>query len=185
MIGGKVINKIQHHRRSIRLKEFDYSFDGAYFITMVTYHRECLFGEVVGEDVRLNEFGRIAMIEWERSCKIRQEIQLEMEEFIVMPNHIHGIVQICHDESRGDRPVAPTKTSSGPLPRSLGSFVAGFKSCVTTRINKLRNSPGKNVWQRNYYDHIITNDDEYDTIVEYINSNPSNWRLDHEYQEVS
>lgn len=143
-------NKL-HHRRSIRLADHDYSAEGGCFITIITQSRVCLFGEVTNGEVRLNEFGKIVYEEWFRSTDIRHEIELNMDEFVVMPNHIHGIVIINDDQGRGDRPVAPTKPI-GPPPKSIGAFVAGYKSAVTKRINILRNTPGVAVWQRNYYD---------------------------------
>lgn len=108
-----------------------------------------------------------------------------MDEYVVMPNHFHGIVNIFqngtgdpHTSGTGDRPVAPT--ANGPRPRSLGALMAGFKSSVTTRINALRGTPGTSVWQRNYYDHIIRSDREYEEIAAYIANNPANWLTDTE-----
>jgi REP element-mobilizing transposase RayT len=94
----------QHHRRrSIRLKEYDYSQAGAYFVTICTQHRKCLFGDVVDGEMRLNDAGRTVRDEWLKSQAIRNEIALDA--FVVMPNHFHGIAII---RRRGDRPVAPT-----------------------------------------------------------------------------
>lgn len=162
-------------RRSIRLKGYDYSCDGAYFITLCTQNRECLFGQINHGKMILNHSGRIVADEWNRSAMIRNEIKLD--EFIVMPNHFHGIVFI-HDNRRGNRLVAPTV--SGPRSKSIGSFVAGFKSSTTKKINVFRGMPGMKVWQRNYYDHIIRNDNELNRIREYIIFNPSRWTKDRE-----
>jgi REP element-mobilizing transposase RayT len=172
-------DKKLHHRRSIRLADYDYSAEGGYYITIVTQGRVCLFGEVIDGNMHLNDFGKIVWEEWFRSTNIRHEIELDMDEFVVMPNHIHGIVYIIDDQGRGDRPVAPTKPT-GPPPKSIGSFVAGYKSAVTKRINILRNTPAFPVWQRNYYDHIITSELDYYNIANYINSNPLNWEIDDE-----
>jgi REP element-mobilizing transposase RayT len=174
-------NKQLHHRRSIRLADYDYSAEGGYFITIVTQGRACLFGEVIDGVMQLNDYGKIVWDEWFRSTDIRHEIELNMDEFVVMPNHIHGIVIINDDQGRGDRPVAPTKPI-GPPPKSIGAFVAGYKSAVTKRINILRNTPGVAVWQRNYYDHIITSERDYYNIANYISSNPMNWESDTENQ---
>ena len=176
-------DKSLHHRRSIRLAVYDYSAEGGYYITIVTQGRVSLFGDVIDGDVRLNEYGKIVWEEWFKSTDIRHEIELNMDEFVVMPNHIHGIVIINDDHGRGDRPVAPTKPI-GPPPKSIGAFVAGYKSAVTKRINILRNTPGVAVWQRNYYEHIINSDGDYNNIVNYISSNPANWEADAENQKV-
>lgn len=122
----------------------------------------------------LSEFGEIVRDEWLKSCAIRSEIKLDA--YIVMPNHFHGIVYIASTDSiRGDdRLVAPI----GPKPKSLGAFMAGFKSAVTKRINEMRRTPGATVWQRNYYEHIIRNEADYNRITEYINHNPQRWAQD-------
>ena len=100
----------QHHRHSIRLKGYDYSEEGAYFVTVVTQHREMLFGKVVEGAMVLNELGEIVKEEWLKTTSIRMEIEIDIEEFVVMPNHIHGIIHITKnndDPGRGDRCNAP------------------------------------------------------------------------------
>ena len=167
-----------HHRRSIRLKGYDYSQSGAYFVTVCTQNRECLFGEIVAGEMVLNEFGKIVADEWIKTGEIRDEIELDA--WVVMPNHFHGIVII----RRGDRPVAPTPVAptpaplSGPRPKSIGSLMSGFKSAVTKRINEIRKTPGISVWQRNYYEHIIRNEKSLENIRNYIIHNPAQWEED-------
>ena len=163
------------NRRSIRLPGYDYSSAGAYFITIVTHERESLFGEINDAQMHVNALGRIVETEWLRSPQIRKEI--ELDEFVVMPNHFHAIFII--NPVTGVRPDAPTHLS-GPPSKSVESFMAGFKSSVTKQINLLRNSPGFPVWQRNYYEHIITTELEYNNIAEYIVTNPQNWLTDTE-----
>ncbi len=193
----------ERHRRSIRLKGYDYSSAGGYFITVVTFRREYLFGEVVEGEMRLNPLGEIVREEWFRSAKIRKEIHLEEDEFVVMPNHIHGIVWI-HDVVGADgvrpdggvRPIAPkgfhrsdgahragasAGASLAPLqlqraPKSLSSFLAGFKASVTSRAGRESNSG--NIWHRNYYEHIIRDQNDYERIAGYILANPANWAED-------
>jgi putative transposase len=170
---------LYQQRHSVRLKEYDYSQNGAYFITICAYNQGCLFGKIVDEKVQLNKLGKIAQEEWMHSAEIRQEIYLD--EFIVMPNHLHGIVLI----QQGDPPVAPTQKNPmtkprGPEKKSLGSFVAGYKSSVAIKINRFRNTPGDKIWQRNYYEHIIRNDNSLNMIRNYIISNPMQWELDRE-----
>ena len=99
-----------HHRRSIRLADHDYSAEGGYFITIVTQGRTWVFGEVTDGAMKLNDFGKIVYEEWFRSTDIRHEIELNMDEFVVMLNHIHGIVIINDDQGRGDRPCRPYET---------------------------------------------------------------------------
>jgi putative transposase len=133
----------RHHRRSIRLKDCDYTRMGAYFVTLCTQGRVCLFGEIVAGEMRLNEYGEIVQKEWFRSAEIRREIVLFSDEFVVMPNHIHGIVRIVESPDAHVGATGPTvgatdatvgATGRSPLPgpakRSLASFVAGFKSAV-------------------------------------------------------
>ena len=165
------------HRRSIRLKEYDYGQAGAYFVTLCTHHRECLFGEVVEGNVVLNEMGEIVEKEWRISANLRREI--ELDEFVVMPNHIHGIIAIRDHHPVGATGRSPLHSKHRTLsPKSLGSFVAGFKSSVTKRINQLHGTPGHPVWQRNYYEHVVRNEIDLQEIREYIENNPVKWLED-------
>ncbi|HAV77112.1 MAG TPA: transposase [Anaerolineae bacterium] len=166
----------KHHRRSIRLNGYDYSQAGAYFVTIVAWQREMLFGEIVGGEMQLNDFGEIVRDEWERTEIVRPNV--ELGEYIVMPNHVHGILIFIDDHVGATRRVAPTKTTLQP--NSLGAVIGQFKSIVTKRINGLWNVSGRPVWQRNYYEHIIRNDREMDNIHRYIESNPSMWADDDE-----
>ena len=184
----------KHHRRSVRLKEYDYSQPGAYFVTLVTHQRAELFGQIVNGNMQLNRRGEIVKEEWFASANIRKEICLYPEEFIIMPNHIHGIVWIADviDSEGADGHVIvgatglsplhkkslPQKHPRGPTPKSLASFIVGFKSSVTKRIRD--EFGGVGVWQRNYYEHIIRNEKEWDAIRRYIESNPQNWESDEE-----
>jgi REP element-mobilizing transposase RayT len=161
-----------HHRRSIRLVAFDYTSAGGYFLTLATHQNACLFGAITGEQVSLNTYGDIVQEEWLHTPQIRPNIILD--EYIIMPNHLHGIIFITEPDPVEAHSAPPTHRnsssvgahSSAPLrkpnkslfrpPKSLGSFVAGFKSIVTERINILRSTPGMPVWQRNYYEHIIS-----------------------------
>jgi putative transposase len=193
----------KHHRKSARMKGYDYSLAGAYFITLVTYQREMLFGEIENGEMKLNHRGEVVQEEWFRSANIRREIRLYPEEFVVMPNHIHGIVWIVDDIStnveadidvgangrienaRSDNYVGATGQSPlranhphGPAKKSLSSFIVGFKSSVTKRIRDELNETG--IWQRNYHDRIIRNERELDAIRKYIETNPMNWTKDEE-----
>jgi len=152
------------------LKGYDYRQAGTYFVTLCTYNRECLFGEVVDGEMHLNELGQIVHEEWLRSADIRPEMVLDA--FVVMPNHLHGIIIItdapnvgAHDPAAGGGKNAPNVVGAhgcAPLPpgraplyrqpRSLESFIAGFKSAVTKRINQIRQTPACP-----YGNEIITN----------------------------
>lgn len=171
-----------HQRRSIRLRGYDYSQAGAYFVTIVTWRRETLFGDVVNGVMVLNDFGGIVREEWERTAFIRPRVVLGA--FVIMPNHIHGILtftdNVVNDVNAGaTRRVAPalsTTLQSG----SLGAVIGQFKSIVTKRINGLQNVSGRPVWQRNYHERIIRDESEMDRITRYIEVNPSRWAEDKE-----
>jgi REP element-mobilizing transposase RayT len=129
----------------------------------------------MGEMV-LNEYGRMAQEEWYRSAEIRHEVELDT--FVVMPNHIHGIITIV-----GAQGLAPLQQDHPFLqrkPRSLSTFIWDFKSAVTKRINDLRGTPYTSVWQRNYYEHVIRNEDDLNEIRQYVVNNPLKWDLDRE-----
>lgn len=182
-----------HHRHSIRLKDYDYSQAGAYFVTLRSWQRECLFGEIVNGEMVLNDLGRIVVDEWEKTAQKRSNVDLDV--FSVMPNHFHAIFLIndnvgahcMHPETVANATMLETNDNrahvGAPLRRqsgSIGSIFAGFKSATTKRINALRNNPGCPVWQRNYYERIIRNEDELSRAREYIVNNPMKWELDKE-----
>ena len=183
-----------HHRHSIRLKDYDYSRAGAYFVTLCAWQRECLFGEIANGEMVLNDFGRVVRGEWEKTPRMR--ITVELDVYSIMPNHFHAIFFI-HDIPVGAHCMRPESDAmiqrqpqahlqmrahvSAPLRRqscSIGSIVAGFKSASTKRINIIRNNPGSPVWQRNYYERVIRDDNELVRAREYIVSNPLKWALD-------
>jgi len=192
----------KHHRRSIRLKGYDYTQPGAYFITVVTHDRECLFGEIVDGEMRLNEFGEIVRAEWFQTAVVRPYVVLHPDEFVVMPNHAHGIIWIVDVDVGATRrvapppprvappppPVAPPSVAihpRGPIPGSVGAIIGQFKSITTKRINALRNLVGQPVWQRNYYERIIRDERALNAIRRYILNNPANWTKDADYLEMT
>jgi putative transposase len=185
---------IQHHRRSIRLPGYDYAQSGAYFITIVTYQRVCLFGKIVSGEMQLSPLGQIANDHW---CAIPEHFpHTELGAYVVMPNHLHGIIIIpsthvmdgvgaTHDvgtthDVRATHWVAPTTTTSqnGPRRGSIGAIIGAYKMSVTRRIRV--EQPEIAVWQRNFYEHIIRNDKDHERIHNYINANISNWPADDE-----
>jgi len=178
-----------HHRRSIRLRGYDYSQNGLYFITICCNERQPIFGEVVGDEMCLNDAGRLAHEEWEKTGTMRENI--ELHEFIVMPNHIHGIIEIAvgahcmrPDVARPDVTDDEVRNQAGrnqgrvQRAPTVGDIVRGYKSSVTKRINQLRKMSNSPVWQRNYYEHIIRNEEAYLKIAEYIQTNPQRWNED-------
>lgn len=162
----------RHHRRSIRLQGYDYTRAGAYFVTICTQNREHLFGEVVTGEMRLNEMGRIVAETWRWLAT--QYDYVELDEWIVMPNHLHGIIVIT-DNCRGGSRTAPTVKR-----KPIGRLIGAFKTVSTKRINEHRGTPGFPIWQRNYYEHIIRNEDDLEAIRRYIACNPLRWHLDRE-----
>jgi putative transposase len=185
-----------HHRRSIRLKEYDYASPGGYFVTIVTWQRECLFGEIVNAESRLNRIGKIVESEWLETSKRLSYIELST--FMVMPNHFHGILHIhetvgaTRQGQTGMNPgmepsrTVPTVSMDGsPLPRkikpaSLGAIIAQFKSRVTKRIWKISEFKNKSIWQRNYHEHIIRDEQDLQNKTEYIQANALLWEQDDE-----
>lgn len=165
----------KYHRQSKRLRGYDYSQVGAYFITICTHNKECAFGNIVNGEMRLNELGQVVEMEWLKTAKIRDNV--ELDEFVVMPNHIHGIVVITESYvgATGRSPLP-----NGPAPKSIGAIIAGFKSAVTKRVNEMRHTPGVPIWQRNYHEHIIRDEDDLHQIQLYIVNNPLRWELDSE-----
>jgi REP element-mobilizing transposase RayT len=174
-----------HHRRSIRIQRYDYSQAGAYFVTIVAWRRECLFGEVVDGVMKLNQRGIIANECW-------QEIpnhfpNVELGAYIIMPNHVHGIIIIDgadvngiaanSPQSVGARHASPLrKRPQGVLPGSLGAIIGSYKSAVTKQIGREMNETG--IWQRNYYEHVIRNEKDLQNKTDYINANPLLWDED-------
>ncbi len=166
-------NAGRHHRRSIRLRDYDYSEAGAYFVTVCAWNGECIFGEVVNGMVELNNYGEIVENEWRRTATLRPNVKVD--EYVIMPNHFHAILMM--NERRGVLQYAPTNEFRSPT-QTIGAIVRGFKSAVAKSINVVRNAPGIPVWQRNYYEHIIRGEDDLNRIRQYIADNPFKWGED-------
>ena len=160
-----------HHRRSIRLKHYDYSQEGAYFVTVCTNDKEWLFGDVINGEMQLNDMGNVTLQCWKEIPKHFPNAVLD--EFIVMPNHIHGIVIF---NAVGAKNISPLQHGTS---MTIGSVIRGFKIGVTkwARANGASHDP----WQRNYYEHIIRNQPELNKIREYIINNLLNWETDENY----
>ena len=222
-----------HHRRSIRLKVYDYTQQGAYFVTICTHQRNCLFGEIVDGEIKLNTNGEIARDSW---LSIPRHFKnVELDEFVIMPNHLHGIIIIESSEVAGEalanqdlsqsfsevagealanqdfsqlfsevagealanqdfskqqnlsgQCLAPTVHTgetvkiNGTKPQSLAAITQNYKSVSTRQINRMNKAKGNVIWQRNYYEHIIRNEEALNNIREYIVNNSINWVKDQE-----
>jgi putative transposase len=186
-----------HHRRSIRLKGYDYSQPGAYFVTLVAHQRQSIFGEVANGVMHLNQYGEILHQVWLDFPRHYPHVSLDA--FILMPNHVHGIMVLhdCRGGSVGNRSL-PTGAMSGEdlLPEmaqtrpyhvrhGLSEIVCAFKSFSARRINVLRKTPNIPVWQRNYYEHIVRDQSELNRIKQYILDNPMKWAEDKENPTLS
>jgi putative transposase len=227
-------------RRSLRLKEYDYSQTGAYFVTLDTWKHLALFGEILEDLIHLNRYGLVAKGELKYLARRFQQVQVD--EYIIMPNHLHVIIWIlATDSAVGARREEPKESSDlrlaspgqptdsnfnsvevndmerrarladsgeislindvgerrarltesdpnslinlasplrGPGPGALGTIVGAYKSTTARIINGLRHTPGVPVWQRNYYEHVIRDDEELDRIRRYVQANPINWQAD-------
>jgi putative transposase len=197
---------LRFHRKSIRLKEYDYSQPGAYFVTLNTHARDCIFGEIQCETMVLSRIGEIVKIVWEL---LPNYFPIRLDEGGIMPNHFHGIIVIDGSDPRfaagigkGEAggndsrfpqltpfpPASPLRPNgvdvrkcerpAGTAPQSLGAIIQTFKSMTTRRINALQRTSGGIVWQRIYYEHVIRNEIEWENIRLYIQVNPTHWAED-------
>ena len=178
------------NRRSIRLKDHDYSQAGAYYITVCTQERECLFGQVVDGQMQLNEAGRIVQAVWDGLSQFHDGIELDA--FVVMPNHVHGIIVIrasvgaIHElpvQAIHESPATPARIADRRR-MLLSKIVGRFKMVSGKEINFLRQTMGQPVWQRNYYEHIIRDEESLRRIRRYIADNPAQWDFDRENPNV-
>lgn len=174
-------------RKSLRLKDFDYSQPGAYFVTIVAHQRECLFAKIPWQDVaemdtftaiKLTAFGEAVLFTW--GDLVNHVRGIELGPFVVMPNHVHGIIYIIETE---DGVGAGSVPAPGLRKVTLPEIVRQVKTHSGRRINALRGTPGAPVWQRNYYEHVIRNQKELQRIADYIMDNPRRWMEDPEYRE--
>jgi putative transposase len=192
----------QHHRRSIRLKSYDYTQPGVYFVTILAWHRQPIFGQIQAEKILLSPAGEIVWQAWQDLPRHFKHITLGNA--VVMPNHLHGILFI---NGRGEAFAAgvegevevipanaspshsPKATTAGPSPShslkattagSLAAIIQNFKSITSRKIARELGHPGSLIWQRNYYERVVRNEDELRHLSEYILNNPSRWATDEE-----
>ncbi|MFA6130936.1 MAG: transposase [Patescibacteria group bacterium] len=178
---------IEFNRRSIRLHKYDYSNPGYYFITINTKYSDPIFGTIHNSKIILNENGWVVRNTWDQLPNHYRHIRLDA--FIIMPDHFHGIIQILESVRAGLRPAHINEKSqiaserdafywAGHRPARtqypLSEIIRAFKSYSARRINILQNTSGKKIWHRNYYEHIIRDEQELFSIREYIKNNPKN-----------
>lgn len=157
-----------HQRQSIRLKHYDYASAGYYFITICCFQRLPLFGHIEQGQMFLNECGKIAQQEWLNTLNKRQNV--ELDSFIIMPNHVHGIIHFTQNLNSN-----PAISEFHSPKNNLGAIVRGYKSAVSSQLKHRLDCP---VWQRNYYEHIIRDEVSYLAIAEYTMNNPLTWQED-------
>jgi len=155
-----------HHRRSIRLKDYEYALSGAYFVTLCVESRVCAFGTVKDESVILSELGEVVQRAW---LWLEEHFDhVELDEFIVMPNHLHGILVLTEAEEGGSR-TAPTMPERR---KPLGRLIGAYKTVSTKQINLFRETPGARLWQRDFFEHVIRGEKELERARHYIQMNP-------------
>ena len=181
------------NRKPNRWKGYDYSEDNLYFVTACVHNRICCFGEIINGKMILNQYGEIAEKQW--YWLALQYDYVVLHEFVVMPNHIHGIIEIHRDSSVGtgrdlslqrDLSVRDISVDNGtgrdlslPKIKSLSELMGAYKTTSSKQIHLLNIENAKEFqWQRSFYDHIIRNDGSYDKIADYIFNNPSKWEMD-------
>jgi putative transposase len=192
----KKFNPAMHHRKAMRLRGYDYSQQGMYFVTICTHNKQCIFGEIEDGLILYSVAGLIAANCW---AKIPEHFpNVVLHDYVIMPNHVHGIIEIEREEDR--KISVPTAFESDynrfqhMVPKSVSAVVKGFKIGVTKQLryqaekpfNPEGDNPGKDdvnliqpsIWQSRFHDHIIRNDEEYTLISNYIINNPKNWIQD-------
>jgi REP element-mobilizing transposase RayT len=164
-----------HNRHSTRLKGYDYTQAGGYFVTICTKEWVHLFGDIQNGEMIINNLGRIVQHQWLDLPK--HYAGVELDDFIVMPNHFHGVIIINgivttkrNLVGAGLKP-APTNTKNHGLPE----LIRAFKTFSARKINKVNGNQAPTIWQRGYFDRVIRNVSELDRIREYIRANPENY----------
>lgn len=162
-------------RKSIRLKNYDYTKQGAFFITLVCQHRVRRFGKIVNGEMILNRFGEIAVREWINTVQLRSNVSLG--EFVVMPDHVHMILHIDQSSELVKEQLEQPEGKLYCPSQSLGAIIRGYKGAVTRQIREILDPSGQyrtkeKIWQRDYYEKIIRSQREYDTYTRYILENP-------------
>lgn len=177
---------MKNERKNIRLRDFDYSKTGYYFVTMCTYNREHLFGEIIEGNMVLNGAGKIVEKSW--LDLPNHNTNIELDYYQIMPSHFHFIIKIVGDGSKPSQfdgskfwaGCEPAPTGNSVKNHGLPEIIRQLKTFSSKKINEMRKIKGIPVWQRNYYEHIIRNENELFRIRNYIINNPINWEYDEE-----
>jgi len=186
-------DKFQHIYRipSARAEWWNYGWNAAYFVTICTQNRECYFGDAIDGKIKMSEIGIIAEQEWFKTPAIRPDMNIKLDEFIVMPNHIHGIIKIGDNQYNKRNAVinddietntnaqSDTKNKFAPQSKNLASIIRGFKSAVTNQAHLIH---AEFAWQSRFHEHIIRNEESFHRISEYIRNNPAKWQTDQFYK---
>ena len=169
---------------SARLQNWNYGESAAYFITICTKNREHFFGEIVNNEMKKNNIGELAEKEWTKSITLRPDMNIELGLFVIMPNHLHGIIIIGDNQFNKQSPLQDGQTLQqksinkfGPQTKNLSSIIRGFKSSVTIQARNIT----RFAWQPLYHEHIIRNNKNFDEIQQYIFNNPNHWKEDKFY----
>jgi putative transposase len=180
--------KNKYRIESARCPNWDYRSNGYYFVTICTHHHQCFFGDVIAGKMQLSDIGIIIAREWQKTPQIRPNIQLD--EWVVMPNHLHGIIIINQPVETFRRNVSTDdndnpKTNNKPRlkPNSLGSIIGQFKSVCTKQIREMGFTEFR--WQNRFHDHIIRDEESLSRIRQYILHNPAKWELDRNKTSLS
>ncbi|MEA5534285.1 transposase [Crocosphaera sp. XPORK-15E] len=164
------------HRRSIRIKEYNYADNGAYFVTLCTKNKQCIFADIKQGKIKICALGAIAHNCWLKISEHFPHVILDV--FVIMPNHVHGILWLNNSQ----KPVNEARSFGNIVAGSLSSVIRSYKAAVTKEINYICGQKGTSlVWQRNYYEHIIRDEKALQEIRKYIVENPLNWDKDPEY----
>lgn len=193
------VYKNKYRSESHRLKDWNYAIPSVYFITICTQEKLYLFGEIKEGILILNENGIIVENEINKSIDIRKN--MVFHNYVIMPNHVHFLIEILNVDTQDvDTQDVDTHSSAynnnnktnidnntihthsraylRRMPKSISSFVAIFKSVTTKQINDLRKTPHEKIWQNNYHDHIVRDENSFNHIATYIDNNPLNWEID-------
>ena len=179
------------NRKSIRLPNYDYTQEGAYFVTLVTHNRKCLFGNIVQGGMHLNPIGEVVKDVWLSIPRHFSHVTMDL--YVIMPNHIHGILTINSDVVGArhavpllqHRPSQNFESFGKPVKGSIPTIIRSFKSEATRRVNIIRGTPGEIFWQRNYFEHVIRDEKDYQAIYNYIIINPHHWVEDDEFSSLN
>jgi putative transposase len=185
---------LMNRRKQLRLKHYDYSQPGSYFITLCSYHNQPIFGDVVGNEMILNQLGKIVEFTWR---DLPNHVSgIELDAFVIMPNHIHGIITIIDrtpnvgggslsgENLTGSNEPPPTLSGRPVMvinQKPLSEIVRQLKTFSAQRINRFRGTKYSHVWQRDYFERVIRNEIAYQKTVEYIHGNPLKWHKDKYY----